>query len=285
MKFAFVTCVQLGLECMEEIYRCGGKLDLVITLKDQLAVNKSGRIWVDDFCSEQNLDVLKITNVNDSEVIREIINRDIDYLFIIGWSQIAKLPLLNAPRKGVLGMHPTLLPEGRGRAAIPWAILKGLKDTGVTMFILDEGVDTGPILAQEKVPIQSGETATMLYEKIAKAHTSLIRRVWPQLVNNQISPIQQDNTKATEWPGRRPADGAITPDMSVGYVDRLVRALTCPYPGAFFYEDDNTMIRVWAGKIANKDTAPDGSIKRVYLIDGAYDAVVYDIEKLTKLEE
>jgi len=233
MKFGFVTCVQLGLACMEEIYRVGGSLDLVITLRDDLARKKSGRIYVDDFCVGHGIEVVKIRHINDPEAIAAIREYDIDWLFIIGWSQIAGKEVLEAPKCGCLGMHPTLLPKGRGRAAIPWAILKGLEQTGVTLFKLDEGVDTGPILAQEIIPIGHRETATSLYQKVALAHRTLIGRVWTDLVNDRLKLHPQDNTQATEWPGRKPEDGVILPHMTTVEVDRLVRAVTHPYPGAF----------------------------------------------------
>src|SRR6266496_1733341 len=145
MRFGFVTCVQLGLACMEEIYAAGGCLDLAITLRDELAQTKSGRIYLDKFCEERRIDLVKIKHVNDSQSIGAIKEKGLDWLFIIGWSQIAGPLVLDAPKRGVLGIHPTLLPAGRGRAPIPWAILKGLKQTGVTLFKLDAGIDTGPI--------------------------------------------------------------------------------------------------------------------------------------------
>ena len=123
----------------------GGKIDLLITLKDNKAVDKSGRIYLDEIALKHDVPLLKIKDVNDKEVIEALIKHDIDWLFIIGWSQIARSDLLNTPKKGCIGMHPTLLPVGRGRAAIPWTIIKGLDKTGVTMFKLDEGVDTGDI--------------------------------------------------------------------------------------------------------------------------------------------
>ncbi len=261
MKFGFVTCVQLGLACMEEIYRIGGKLDLVMTLHDRLARDKSGRIYVDPFCARHGIDVVKIRSVNDTEAVETVRQREIDWLFIIGWSQIARKKMLDAPRRGCLGMHPTLLPQGRGRAAIPWAILKGLDKTGVTLFKLDEGVDTGPILAQEVIPISPDETATQLYERVAQAHRTLISRIWHDLITDTLVLHPQDGTQATEWPERKPEDGVILPTMDCLYVDRLVRAVTRPYPGAFIdYERTRYIIwggRAHPGKYSSQDFAVD----------------------------
>jgi len=279
MKFGFVTCVRLGLDCMEEIYRIGGKLDVVFTLKDELGRSKSARIYVDEFCGVNAIPAVKIRNFNEPDAVQAIRDADVDWLFIIGWSQIAKPCVLEAPRFGAIGMHPTLLPEGRGRAAIPWAIIKGLAETGVTMFQLDAGVDTGPILAQERLPIAADETATTLYDRVAKAHRRLIARVWPDLVRNQLRAVPQDESKASVWPGRKPEDGRISPEMTIAEADRLVRATTHPYPGAFWDQDATRRIRIWSGAPSANPTAPEGTF-RIPLRDGHYDALDYEFEPI-----
>lgn len=277
MRFGFVTCVQLGFSCMEEIYRIGGRLDLAVTLKDNIARDKSGRIYLDGFCAENAIPLLKIKHVNDVDLINAIKKAGIDWLFIIGWSQIADLAVLDAPARGVLGMHPTLLPQGRGRASIPWAILKGLHKTGVTLFKLDNGVDTGPILAQEVLLLSERENATSLYARVTDAHRTLLNRVWHDLTNDTIKLIPQDDSKATVWPGRRPEDGRITSDMPVMEVDRLVRATTRPYPGAFIDHERLGRVRLWSGKpVISQDL--DGSVFRLTCADGEYEVHDYEVE-------
>lgn len=275
MRFGFVTCVQLGLTCMEEIYEVGGHLDIAMSLPDDQARAKSGRIYLDEFCSERGIPLVKFGNVNDPEAVAALRDADLDWLFIIGWSQIAREAVLAAPRRGVLGMHPTLLPEGRGRAAIPWAILKGLPETGVTLFQLDQGVDTGPILAQEVVAIEPRETAGSLYERVARAHRSLIRRVWTELASDQLSPQPQDPLTGSVWPGRRPEDGQLDPAMSCAEADRLIRAVTRPYPGAFL-DMDGRRLRVWTAEPGNGQNGTT----HLRFSDGALDLLDYGYEDL-----
>ena len=263
MRFGFVTCVQLGLSCMEEIYASGGSLDLVLTLPDDRARSKSGRVYVDQFCTARGVPLRHIGNINDPDAVAAVRDARIDWLCIIGWSQIAKAELLAAPAVGCLGMHPTLLPIGRGRAAIPWAILKDLPETGVTLFKLTEGVDSGPILAQERVPLGPRETASSLYHKVEVAHRTLIRRVWPDLSQGLINPVAQVDSNATYWPGRTPDDGRLTAEMTVADADRLIRAVTRPYPGAFL-DRGRERLRVWA---AHPGTADAGG-HRLPFADG-----------------
>ena len=246
MKFAFVTCVQIGLSCMEAIYEINGKLDLIISIPDEKAKKKSGRIYVDDFANKHDIQVVKSNHVNDEVVIKAIKKHNIDWLFIIGWSQIASKNVIEAASLGVIGAHPTLLPVGRGRAAIPWAIIKGLDKTGVSFFKMDEGVDTGLILGQEEVLIEETETAQTLYDKVNVAHEILIKKLYTDLLNNNVNEKVQDESKATYWEGRRPKDGEISEMMTINEVDRLVRATTKPYPGAFFIKENRKII-IWSG--------------------------------------
>ncbi|HBB28920.1 MAG TPA: methionyl-tRNA formyltransferase [Clostridiales bacterium] len=270
-KIAFATCVQLGLSCIEEIYRIGGRLNLLITLNDGKAKNKSGRVYLDEIADRENVPLLKINNINDSEVLNTLKKHEIDWLFIIGWSQIAKKEVLKTPNKGCIGMHPTLLPVGRGRASIPWAIIKGLKHTGVTMFKLDEGVDTGEIIGQSVIEINNTMTATDLYEKVDRMHVELISRHWQDIVNDKLILTKQDELKATEWSGRKPEDGELLRTMTMDEADKLVRAVTHPYPGAF-YKDGDKVIRIWSAKV----NAKQGEFK---LSDGYLIPIDFKIEE------
>ncbi len=257
MRFGFVTCVQLGLSCMEAIYEAGGELSLAITLPDEKARSKSGRVYISEFCEENNVDLIKSPNVNDDLVINAIRSHSIDWLFIIGWSQIAKPALLAAPRLGTLGMHPSLLPVGRGRAAIPWAILKQLDKTGVTLFKLSEGVDTGDIIDQKAIPLSATTDASQLYEEVQRAHVTLMRSALPKLSGGSLAARPQDETRATYWPGRTAAEGAIDLSGSVHDAERLVRAVTRPYPGAFFFADQQK-VTVWRSRLCSRHGAcPD----------------------------
>lgn len=273
MKLGFVSCVQLGLSCMEALYEAGGALDLVVTLHDDKAVNKSGRVYVDDFCNKHSIPVLKTNHVNDNAVVEAA--KSLDWLFIIGWSQIASTELLSAPRKGVLGMHPTLLPEGRGRAAIPWAILKRLERTGVTLFKLDEGVDTGPVLDQFVIDLKSNINASELYGLVDEAHVKLMKKFIPNLLAGRIEEREQDEDSSSIWPGRKPGDGEINLSGSVFDAECLVRAVTTPYPGAFFYQDGRK-ITVWSAEVVpQKVSNLDG--KYLEFSDGFLRCIDYQI--------
>ena len=250
IKIGFVTCVQIGLSCMDAIYKSGGSLSMAITLNDDQAVKKSGRVYLDKFCTSHSIPLVKSKNVNDQVVIDAIKSSELDWLFIIGWSQIALSLLLKAPSKGVLGAHPTLLPIGRGRAAIPWAILKDLKETGVTLFKLDHGVDTGPIAIQKIIEIKSGCTAEDLYQEVDIKHVEIIKEAIPLLLKDNLLFKDQNDDDATIWSGRSPKDGEIDLQGSVYEAERLVRAITHPYPGAFIHKDGKKIV-IWKAVVTD----------------------------------
>lgn len=269
VKIGFVTCVQLGKSCIEEIVRIGGRLHLIITLPDDYLTEKSGRVFLDEIAKKEGIPLLKVRSINQQNAVEAIKEKRIDWLFIIGWSQIAGKELLEAVNKGCIGMHPTLLPEGRGRAAIPWAIIKGLEKTGVTMFKLDQGVDTGEIIGQEVVLIDNETDASMLYEKIERAHVNLIRSHWNEIINNRVRLTKQNESLSSVWPGRKPKDGEILPSMTMEEAGRLVRAVTKPYPGAFIIQG-NIKTTIWKAVVNSEE----GMYK---LTDGFITPIEYEV--------
>lgn len=272
MKIAFCTCVQIGKSCIEAIFSSGGRFDLLLTLNDYKSQKKSGRVYLNDIANNNGIPLYKLNHINDADVAEVVKKYEIDWLFIIGWSQIASADFLKVPRKGIIGAHPTLLPTGRGRAAVPWAILKGLDKTGVTFFKMDEGVDTGEILDQIEIPLSTDETATTLYNKVNEAHVELIQQIWPKLIADRIIGIKQDEALATYWEGRTPADGELYYSMTLKEVDRLVRATTRPYPGAFIMIDESTKLIVWSGS-----SQPVQSSKILNFFDGDFYVTDFDV--------
>jgi len=267
MRFGFVTCVEIGVACIDEILSAGYDMAAIFTFPRDRAPDKSGRACPQDLASEHGVRVVEIDDVNSGEVAGHCRSLGIDWLFIIGWSQIARADVLDAPRLGCIGAHPTLLPKGRGRAAIPWTIIKGLRESGVTLFRLAPGVDNGPVLGQVRFDVAHDETATTLYAKVVEAHRELVRRGMPALDAGDVPGEPQDESAATVWPGRRPDDGRLTPEMTVEEVDRLVRATTRPYPGAFIDLPEGRRIRCREG---SRSAPADGASISLAFADGTY---------------
>jgi methionyl-tRNA formyltransferase len=168
------------------------------------------------------------------------------YLLVIGWSSLVTPEVLRIPAEaaalksdgspdgvGCIGMHPTKLPEGRGQAPIPWTIIKGLSHTALSVFFLEEAADTGPVIAQYPVEVRPRETASSLFYKMEHAHFRAGMELAAGLADRSVTGSKQDDSAASLWPRRRPADSELNSDMTCAEIDRQVRALLGPYPRAF----------------------------------------------------
>ena len=274
LKIGFVTSVRLGLSCMKSILKSGGKISLAISLPDNIGRKKSGRVFLDEICKKNKISLIKVSKINNKNVIKIIKKKKIDWLFIIGWSQIANKSLINVPKFGSIGAHPTLLPKGRGRAPIPWAIIKNLKKTGVTLFKLDEGVDSGPIIKQKIVKINKKDNATNLYKKIELAHVAVIKNFFSDLTKGRFKLKKQNESLSSYWPQRKPEDSEINLSGSVLKAERLIRAVTKPYPGAFYYKKGKKII-IWKAHISSIKPINKNFIrfKDGYLVCDTYEIV------------
>src|SRR6266516_5789603 len=210
MRLVWVSFDVMGRDCIAAAAEAGAEVAAVVTLPSPIDPNRSGQCSFDEIAAEVGARLIETVDVNSPETIAALREADPDLTFVVGWSQLVLDEFIGLPRHGVFGMHPTLLPRHRGRAAIPWAILSGLAKTGVTLFQIANGTaDSGPIVGQVEVPLAPDETATTLYERITEAHVDLVREVVPQLLDGSAPRVEQDPRRASAWPKRTPVDGII----------------------------------------------------------------------------
>jgi methionyl-tRNA formyltransferase len=155
-----------------------------------------------------------------------------ELILVIGWRTIVPMSVVNAPTLGCLGAHDSLLPHGRGFAPTNWAIITGADHGGVTLFHMSESVDAGDIVAQRAIPIGPRTTAAELYDDVSVATLELVLEHLPALKTGSAARTAQDEECATYFCARRPEDGLIDWRASTETIDRLVRGLGHPYPGA-----------------------------------------------------
>jgi len=235
-----VESTKVTLEVMIEF----GVKPLVVTLPLAYSYRHSDFVDLREICKKNNLEILETININSKDTVKYIRNYDPEYIFVIGWSQIIKKELLEIPERGAIGYHPAPLPKNRGRGVIPWTILQEAKETGATLFWLDEGVDSGDILLQEIFLLEPDETATSLYKKHMNVLRNLMKKALSLLREGNPPRIPQDYTKATYCAKRVPEDGLIDWNLSAKKIWTLIRAVTDPYPGAFTFYRNKKLI-VW----------------------------------------
>jgi methionyl-tRNA formyltransferase len=164
----------------------------------------------------------------------------LDASVVAAYGLILPPAMLEAPRRGCLNIHASLLPRWRGAAPIQAAILAGDARTGVTIMQMDAGLDTGPMLVSESVPIPAAATASMLHDVLADLGARLVLRA---LMEN-LAPVPQPAEGACYAPRLGREDGRIDWTRDAEGIDRQVRAFD-PWPGTFTYLD-GVMLKVLA---------------------------------------
>jgi len=191
--------------------------------------------------------------------IAEIVADPPDLVLVFGWRTILPPALVRAPRLGCFGVHDSLLPRYRGFAPTNWAVLNREPQTGVTLWRLDDDVDSGEIVAQRAIPIGADETAAALYERVADAAVALVLEHLPAIAAGTARFTPQDDAQATYGCARTPEDGMIDWSARSGDIAALVRALTHPYPGAYTYLAGR-LLRVWSARALDPAPVFEGRI-------------------------
>ena len=165
--------------------------------------------------------------------VRELETLAPDAIVIWSYSMILPAAVIGVPRRGCVNVHGALLPSYRGPHVLQWAIINGETETGVTLHYVDAGIDTGPVIAEERFPIGPEDDAPSVREKLRVAGSRLLRRWWPAIAAGTAPRVPQDESLAKYYPLRTPEDGRINWSAPAVSIHNLVRALAAPWPGAF----------------------------------------------------
>lgn len=175
-----------------------------------------------------------------AEAIEELRRWQPDVYVVAAFGQILPQAVLDIPRYGSINVHASLLPRWRGAAPIQAAIRAGDTETGITIMKMDAGLDTGPILSQQAIPIAPDETGASLHDKLANLGGDLLIETLPGYLDGTIQPQPQDDTYATYAPMIKKEEGQIDWTLDAAAIDRLVRAFT-PWPGTYTLWNGQTL--------------------------------------------
>ena len=286
IKIAFFGTPMVAVYVLEELEKAGIIPDLVVTAPDRPQGRKMkiipppAKVWA----VERGIPVEQPEKLQ--EIADKLKNNDYGLFIVAAYGKIIPQEILDIPEHGTLNMHPSLLPKLRGPSPIQSAILKE-NETGVTIMVVDEEMDHGPIVAQEKVEIADWPPkARELEEILARRGGQMLAGVIPKWTAGKIKPKEQDHKKATYCEKITKQDGLITEKDSPETIVRKVRAFT-PWPGAHFFVDGKRII-VTDAKIENntvviKRVKPEGKKEMLFedFIKGNKGAKSL-IEKITK---
>jgi methionyl-tRNA formyltransferase len=263
MNIAYISGVKYGHEFLATIINAGWKVSVVFSYDDSKRHMYSDFASFDDITEKHKIKHIKVKNINDLDNVKFLEQINPDVILVMGWSQLLKSDILKIPKIGVIGSHPTELPKFRGRAPIPWSIIKGLKESALTFFYMDEGIDDGDILDQQKFEINEEDDAESIYEKIINIGKKMLLIDLEMLEKGKAKKTKQDPTKFIEyWPKRTPEDGKIEWTKSGKEIHRLIRATTRPYPGAFCFFKNN-LIKIWKACYVDEKSEGHGKIMAI----------------------
>jgi len=181
---------------------------------------------------ELGIPLIQPRRLREEEAMGQLRRWEPDLIVVAAFGQILRPSVLELPRFGCVNVHASLLPRWRGAAPIPSAILQGDSHTGVTIMLMDPGVDTGPVLSQRATPIQAGETAGELSERMAHLGAELLLETLPRHLSGELQPQPQPQEGATYASMLKKEDGRLDFNQPAMELERRVRAFN-PWPGAF----------------------------------------------------
>lgn len=202
---------------------------------------------------ELGLALVQPRSINSPDCLEFLRSLDLDLLVTAAFGQLLRPAVLQLPRLGCVNVHASLLPKYRGAAPIHWAIINGERETGVTTFLMDEGMDTGPILLQRRTEIGPDETFGELEERLARLGAELAVETVEKLWRGEIEPKPQP-PNGTLAPKLHKEDGRIRWEWEARRIHNLVRGLS-PRPGAFTTWQGE-LVKILRTRVVEEGTTP-----------------------------
>ncbi len=199
-----------------------------------------------------------------------------DLAVVAAYGQIIPENILKIPKKGIINVHPSLLPKFRGPSPIQAALLKGKNITGTTIMLMDKGMDTGPILAQKKFRISADDDFVTLSQKLAKISADLLIKTIPAYLEGKIKPIPQNDSQTTYCSLIKKQDGALDFTKTANQLERQIKTFHV-WPKSFCFWKKKRLIihQAAAAKIEPEPPAVTGTVfqdkksKKLAILAGA----------------
>ncbi|MGN6803718.1 MAG: methionyl-tRNA formyltransferase [Ginsengibacter sp.] len=283
-RIVFMGTPEFAVASLNKLYESGYNIVGVVTAPDKPAGRgmKLSESAVKKYAAEKGLKILQPVKLKDPAFLDELRSLKANVQVVVAFRMLPEV-VWNMPPMGTINLHASLLPQYRGAAPINWAIINGEKETGVTTFKLQQEIDTGNILLQEKIPIAHDETAGSLHDKLMVTGADLLLKTIRELQNGtlkeipQHSPLTIDHSPLTihhspftiapsplhSAPKIFPADCEINWNQSSDTIYNFIRGLS-PYPAAFTYLKGKKLKIFSAEKEPGNDKNKPGAILTDY---------------------
>jgi methionyl-tRNA formyltransferase len=216
---------------------------------------------VKEFALKNNIPVLQPVKLKDQNFIDELKKLNSDVFVVVAFRILPK-EVFTVPSKLSFNLHGSLLPKFRGAAPIQWALINGEKETGVTTFILEEKVDTGNVIIQEKIGIDPQDNFGSLHDKLSDLGAEVVLKTVDLIEKGGIEFEKQNDALATPAPKITKEITKIDWNKSAEEIHNLIRGLS-PYPGAYF-KFDNKIIKVYKSEIIRQSPERNLSAGEIY---------------------
>lgn len=243
MRIVLFAYQSVGHAVLEELLALKAPVSAVFTHPDDPNEN----IWfpsVVDLAKKAGIPVFTPSKLKTPEFPALVAAQQPELFISAYYRRILPAEVLRLAPRGGLNVHGSLLPKYRGAAPANWQLVNGETESGATLHCMSEAVDQGAIIDQARFALGPDDTIREFYEKLLPAVRLLIRRNFTAILSGRLPAIAQDEAQATVFPKRRPADGEFRWDSPATRIHNLTRAVTHPFPGAFFIHG-GMRVRVW----------------------------------------
>ncbi|MBQ9991413.1 MAG: methionyl-tRNA formyltransferase [Lachnospiraceae bacterium] len=264
MKIVFMGTPDFAVGALQALIGSEHQVAAVVTQPDK-PKGRSGKLQVTPVkaCAlEHGIPVFQPIKIKTPEAVEVLRGYEADLFVVAAFGQILSREILEMPRFGCVNIHASLLPKYRGAAPIQWAILAGEEETGITLMQMDEGLDTGDMLAKCTVKIEARDTGESLFTKLAEAGARLLIDTLPAIEAGTLIREPQDDSLSSYAPMIKKEMGRIDWNQPALYLERMVRALNS-WPSAYTSLKGKTL-KIWEAGVKEGNTdLPPGTICQV----------------------
>lgn len=251
-RVIFMGSADFSVPALQALSDASYDVALVVTRQDKpkgrgLALSETP---VKTLASKLGIQVFQPKTLREPDVLDRLRDVQPELIVVVAYGRILPPEVLSLPPRlphgqyACVNVHASLLPKYRGAAPIQWAILNGEQETGVTIMLMEEGLDTGPIASQVVIPIQPDDTTGTLSQRLAAIGAELLIKTLPPLISGTLEPKPQDHALATHAPVLHKEDGQIVWRRPANAIVNHIRAMD-PWPGAFTWLPRGLRLRVY----------------------------------------
>ena len=244
MKIIFMGTPDFAVGTLRSLAEAGHEITLVVSQPDKPKGRGHAMVPtpVKVVAEELGIPVFQPVKIREAKDVLE--KTEADVCVVAAFGQIIPASILHMKKYGCINVHASLLPKYRGAAPIQWAVIDGEKESGVTIMQMDEGLDTGDMLAKAIVPLDEKETGGSLFDKLSEAGGRLCMETLAKLEKGEIIPEKQGESPTAYASMLDKKMGNIDWNKSAVVIERLVRGLN-PWPSAYTHLDGKTL-KIWA---------------------------------------